>query len=123
MSREVPVARFYTHISELRQKVLESEYRNALIIDTDRRLLGIVTRTDLLHPIRKKVILVDHNETSQAVDGVLEAHILEIIDHHRVGDISTLMPIHVRNEPIGGIAAFRNIIRYFDIDSIDHNGS
>ncbi|MFZ2070712.1 MAG: DHHA2 domain-containing protein, partial [Halobacteriota archaeon] len=54
-----------------------------------------------LYPIRKKVILVDHNEISQAVDGVLEADIMEIIDHHRVGDISTLMPIHVHNEPIG----------------------
>ena len=101
MSQKVPVAELYTRITELRLKVLESEYRSALIVDRDRRLLGIVTRTDLLQPIRKKVILVDHNETSQAVDGVQEAHILEIIDHHRVGDISTLMPIHVRNEPIG----------------------
>jgi manganese-dependent inorganic pyrophosphatase len=101
MSQKVPVAELYTRMTELRQKVLESEYRSALIVDRDRRLLGIVTRTDLLQPIRKNVILVDHNETSQAVDGVQEAHILEIIDHHRVGDISTLMPIHVRNEPIG----------------------
>jgi len=101
MSKNVPIAELYTRISELRQQVLESEYRSALIVDGDQRLLGIVTRTDLLHPIRKKVILVDHNETSQAVDGVLEAHILEIIDHHRVGDISTLMPIHVWNDPIG----------------------
>jgi manganese-dependent inorganic pyrophosphatase len=101
MSQKVPVAELYTRITELRQKVLESEYRSALIVDHDRRLLGIVTRTDLLRPIRKNVILVDHNESSQAVDSVHEAHILEIIDHHRVGDISTLMPIHVRNEPIG----------------------
>ena len=101
MSEKVPVAELYTRISELRQQVLESEYHSAVIVDGDRRLLGIVTRTDLLQPIRKKVVLVDHNETSQAVDGVLEAHILEIIDHHRVGDISTLMPIHVCNEPIG----------------------
>jgi len=101
MSPNVPVAELYTRISELRQQVLESEYHSAVIVDGDRRLLGIVTRTDLLQPIRKKVVLVDHNETSQAVDGVLEAHILEIIDHHRVGDISTLMPIHVCNEPIG----------------------
>jgi manganese-dependent inorganic pyrophosphatase len=110
MSQNVPVAERYTRIAELRQKVLESEYRSALIVDSELRLLGIVTRTDLLgivtrtdllQPIQKKVILVDHNEISQAVDGVQEAHILEIIDHHRVGDISTLMPIHVHNEPIG----------------------
>jgi manganese-dependent inorganic pyrophosphatase len=101
MSQNVPVVELYTRIAELRRKVLESVYRSALIVDGDHRLLGIVTRTDLLQPIRKRAILVDHNETSQAVDSVQEAHILEIIDHHRVGDISTLMPIHVRNEPIG----------------------
>ena len=101
MSQNVPVVELYTRIAELRRKVLESEYRSAFVVDGDRRLLGIITRTDLLQPIRKRAILVDHNETSQAVDSVQEAHILEIIDHHRVGDISTLMPIHVRNEPIG----------------------
>jgi len=101
MSKNVPVAGLYTRISEIRRKVAESKYRCVLLVDGDNRLIGIITRTDLLHPIRKKVILVDHNEISQAVDGVLEAEILEIIDHHRVGDISTLMPIHVHNEPIG----------------------
>lgn len=87
MSRDVPVAGLYTRISEIKQKVVESKYRCSLIVDSDNRLISIVTRTDLLHPIRKKVILVDHNETAQAVDGVQEADILEIIDHHRVGDI------------------------------------
>jgi manganese-dependent inorganic pyrophosphatase len=101
LSKNVPVAGLYTRISELKPSVLESKYRCALILDSDNRLISIVTRTDLLHPISKRVILVDHNEISQAVDGVQEAHILEIIDHHRVGDISTLMPIHVCNEPIG----------------------
>ncbi|RCV64167.1 manganese-dependent inorganic pyrophosphatase [Methanophagales archaeon] len=101
LSKNVPVAGLYTRISELKPRVLESKYRCALIVDGDNRLISIVTRTDLLHQISKKVILVDHNEISQAVDGVQEAHILEIIDHHRVGDISTLMPIHVCNEPIG----------------------
>jgi len=101
MSKEVPVAGLYTRISEIRRKVAESKYRCVLLVNGDKRLIGIITRTDLLHPIRKKVILVDHNEISQAADGVQEAEILEIIDHHRVGDISTLMPIHVHNEPIG----------------------
>jgi manganese-dependent inorganic pyrophosphatase len=101
MSTDVPVAGLYTRITEIKRKVVESKYRCSLIVDSDNRLMSIVTRTDLLHPIRKKVILMDHNETAQAVDGVEEADILEIIDHHRVGDISTLMPIHVRNDPIG----------------------
>lgn len=101
MSKDVPTAGLYTRISEIKRKVVESKYRCVLLVDGNNRLIGIITRTDLLQPIRKKVILVDHNEISQAVDGIQEAEILEIIDHHRVGDISTLMPIHVHNEPIG----------------------
>ncbi len=91
----------YTQISELRKKVIESEYRSAVVIDGDRRLIGFITRTDLLSPVRKRAILVDHNEVSQAVDNVGEAEILEIIDHHRVGDVSTVAPIFVYNDPIG----------------------
>ena len=120
LSKNVPVAGFYTRISELKPRVLESKYRCALIVDNDNRLISIVTRTDLLHPISKKVILVDHNEISQAVDSVQEAQILEIIDHHRVGDISTLMPIHVCNEPIGStctIVAQLMFLHQIDIPS------
>jgi manganese-dependent inorganic pyrophosphatase len=91
----------YTPVSELRKKVLESEYRSAVVIDGDRRLIGFITRTDLLNPVRKRAILVDHNEVSQAVDSIEEAEILEIIDHHRVGDISTVAPIYVYNDPVG----------------------
>ncbi len=91
----------YTPISELRKKIVESEYRSVVVVDSDRRLIGFVTRTDLLRPIRKKAVLVDHNEISQAVDNIDEAEILEIIDHHRVGDISTVAPIYVYNDPIG----------------------
>lgn len=101
MSKDIPVSGLCTRISELKEKVVESKYRCSLIVDRDNRLISIVTRTDLLHPIRKKVILVDHNEIAQAVNSVQEADILEIIDHHRVGDISTLIPIHVCNDPIG----------------------
>ncbi len=91
----------YTPISVLRKKVLESEYRSAVVVDGDRRLIGFITRTDLLNPVRKRAILVDHNEVSQAVDNIDEAEILEIIDHHRVGDISTVAPIYVYNDPVG----------------------
>jgi manganese-dependent inorganic pyrophosphatase len=91
----------YTPISELRKKILESEYRSAVVVDSDNRLIGFITRTDLLQPVRKRAILVDHNEVSQAVDNIGDAEILEIIDHHRVGDISTVAPIYVYNDPIG----------------------
>jgi manganese-dependent inorganic pyrophosphatase len=101
MSTSNPGVGLYTPISELRKMILESEYRSAVVVDSDERLIGFITRTDLLSPVRKKAILVDHNEVSQAVDNVEEAEIMEIIDHHRVGDISTIAPIYVYNDPIG----------------------
>ncbi len=96
-----PTVGLYTPVSELRKRILESEYRSAVVVDSDHRLVAITTRTDLLQPVRKKAILVDHNEISQAVDNIEDAEILEIIDHHRVGDISTVAPIYVYNDPIG----------------------
>jgi manganese-dependent inorganic pyrophosphatase len=91
----------FSSIADLRKLVLESDYRSAIVADSDDRLIGFVTRTDLLDPVRKRAILVDHNELSQAVDGIEDAEILEIIDHHRVGDISTAAPIYVLNDPLG----------------------
>jgi manganese-dependent inorganic pyrophosphatase len=101
MSTNHPTVGFYTPVAELRKKILESEYRSSVVVDRDNRLVGMVTRTDLLQPVRKKAILVDHNEISQAVDNIEDAEILEIIDHHRVGDISTVAPIYVYNDPLG----------------------
>jgi manganese-dependent inorganic pyrophosphatase len=101
MCSQTSAVGLYTPISELRKKILESEYRSAVVIDSDNRLIGFITRTDLLQPVRKRAILVDHNEISQAVDNIEDAEILEIIDHHRVGDISTVAPIYVYNDPIG----------------------
>ncbi|HEB74689.1 MAG TPA: putative manganese-dependent inorganic diphosphatase, partial [Candidatus Desulfofervidus auxilii] len=101
MRQDVPVVFLETPIGEVKKKVLESVYRCALVVDSERRLISIITRSDLIYSIKKKVILVDHNEKSQAVTGVEEAEILEIIDHHRLGDISTLKPIFVYNDPVG----------------------
>jgi manganese-dependent inorganic pyrophosphatase len=105
MCREVPTVGLSTHIHDVRKRIMESEYRSLMVLDGDHHLIGIITRTDLLVPIRKRVVLVDHNEKSQAADGIEEAEILEIIDHHRVGDISTLAPIYVYNDPIGSTAS------------------
>lgn len=101
MCKVCPTVNLYTPISSLRKRILESEYRSEIVVDSDNRLIGFITRTDLLNPVRKRTILVDHNEVSQAVDGIEEAEILEIIDHHRVGDISTVAPIYVYNDPVG----------------------
>ena len=101
MTTTCPTVGLYTPMAEVRAKIVESDYRSVVVVDSDNRLIGIITRTDLLTPVRKMAILVDHNELSQAVDGIEEAEILEIIDHHRVGDISTTAPIYVYNDPVG----------------------
>jgi len=85
-------------VKEVILKYRESCYP---ILDKDEKVVGILTRYHLLRPRRKRVVLVDHNETSQSVPGLDEAEILEIIDHHRLADIQTSNPIYVRNEPVG----------------------
>lgn len=101
MSRNVPVAELRTTVREVKEWIVESECRCAMVVDEDGRLIGIITRSDLLDPVQKQVVLVDHNEISQAVADIEQADILEIIDHHRLGDISTIKPITVYNEPVG----------------------
>lgn len=88
-------------VNDVRSQMVSTRYRNYPVVDDDGRFLGFIGRRHLLDMKRKQVILVDHNETKQAVDGVEECEILEIIDHHRVGDIQTVAPIFFRNEPVG----------------------
>lgn len=71
------------------------------VLDTAGRVVGIVSKTDFLKPINRKLILVDHNELSQAVRGADKVEIIEIIDHHRIGALRTAEPILFRNEPVG----------------------
>ncbi len=71
------------------------------VLDAEDRVVGVVTRTDLLRPIRHRVVLVDHNERSQAVPGIETAEIVGIVDHHRVADLQTNLPPLMRVEPVG----------------------
>jgi manganese-dependent inorganic pyrophosphatase len=75
--------------------------RSLPVVDDDGRLVGYISRTDILNARPKRVYLVDHNERSQAVDGIDEAELLGIIDHHRIADIHTNKPIMFRAEPVG----------------------
>lgn len=88
-------------IADARRLMLETRFRNYPVLDEDHRFLGLVSRYHLLAFSRKQVILVDHNEKAQAVPGIENAEILEIIDHHRLGDLQTGEPIMVRSEPVG----------------------
>ena len=71
------------------------------VVDADRKVTGIVARSGILRPARQRVVLVDHNERSQSVEGLEEAEITAIIDHHRIYDIHTDSPIYMRCEPLG----------------------
>ncbi len=88
-------------VAEAREMMLKTRYRNYPVTDDDNRFLGMVSRYHLLSMNRKQVILVDHNEKIQAIDGIEEAELLEVIDHHRVGDLESITPIYFRNEPVG----------------------
>ncbi|MGH2549113.1 MAG: DHHA2 domain-containing protein, partial [Thermomicrobiales bacterium] len=71
------------------------------VLDAQGQTVGILSKTDFLKTVTRKLILVDHNELSQAVQGADEVEIIEIIDHHRIGALTTHQPILFRNEPVG----------------------
>lgn len=79
----------------------QKRYRDFPILDLDNNYIGMISRRNLLNLRKKRVILVDHNEASQTVDGIEHAEILEIIDHHRIGTLETLEPVYFRNQPLG----------------------
>lgn len=88
-------------LDEVKKTMLGTRFRNYPVVDEQNRVVGEISRYHLLGFSRQKVILVDHNELSQAVDGMEEAQIIEVVDHHRVGGIQTGEPILFRNEPVG----------------------
>lgn len=91
-------------VQEAEKKMMKTRYRSYPVVDNENHLFGYVSRYHILNSHNKKVILVDHNEYSQSVKGIEEAELLEVIDHHRIGDIFTSRPISFRNEIIGSTA-------------------
>ncbi len=89
------------YLDEVKDELHHSHFRNYPVVDVENKFLGFINRKHLMNPTRKKVILVDHNEYGQSAEGLNEAEILEIIDHHKIGDISTSMPINFRNNIVG----------------------
>jgi manganese-dependent inorganic pyrophosphatase len=88
-------------LSDVRRKIVTSPSPAFMVTTDDTRLQGILTRTDILKPVNTRLILVDHNELTQAVTGAGEVTISEVIDHHRLGPIHTAQPILFINEPVG----------------------
>ena len=89
------------YIDDVKEIVLKSRFRSYPVLDKNDKVVGTLSRYHLIRPRHKKLVLVDHNESAQAVPGLEQADILEIIDHHRLADIQTTQPIYVRNEPVG----------------------
>ncbi len=85
----------------IRDTMSRKRYRDFPILDQKGKYVGMISRRNLLGVHKRGLILVDHNEVSQAVDNVLDAEIMEIIDHHRLGSIETMAPVYFRNQPVG----------------------
>ncbi len=88
-------------IDNIKDKMLKTRYRSYPVVDDEGRIKGFISRYHLISQRRKKLILVDHNERAQTIDGIEQADILEIIDHHRIGDIQTSYPIYFKNDAVG----------------------
>ena len=91
-------------VDDIKETMAKKRYRDFPVLDETGRFVGLISRRRLLSARKKKVILVDHNERSQSVDGIGEAEILEIIDHHRIGSVETVEPVFFRNQPLGSTA-------------------
>jgi manganese-dependent inorganic pyrophosphatase len=90
-----------TRISEIRRKMATLAAPALVVVNEDGTLAGILSKSDILKPAKIRLVLVDHNEITQAVSGADQVQITEIIDHHRLGPISTTAPILFINEPVG----------------------
>ena len=85
----------------IKEVMAKKRHRDFPILNKRGDYIGMISRRNLLNMAKKKIILVDHNEKSQAVDGIENAEILEIIDHHRLGSLETISPVFFRNQPLG----------------------
>lgn len=88
-------------VDDIKETMAKLRHRDFPILDEQGNYIGMASRRNLLGLEKKKVILVDHNEKTQAVNGIEDADILEIIDHHRLGTIETMGPVFFRNQPLG----------------------
>jgi manganese-dependent inorganic pyrophosphatase len=89
------------YADDVKEIMLSTNLRAYPIIDNNNKLLGLLSRRHLLNPTKKNVILVDHNEYAQSADGIEQTNIVEIVDHHKIGGISTDVPMSFRVMPVG----------------------
>lgn len=105
------------YVDDIKEEMTKRKFRDFPILDRDGQFQGFISRRRLMNATKKQVILVDHNEKSQAVEGIEEADIVEIIDHHRLGNIETMGPVFFRNQPVGCTATI--IAQMYDEEAIE----
>jgi manganese-dependent inorganic pyrophosphatase len=91
-------------VADVSEQVKDSHYGAAVVVDAQRHPVGLVTRSDLVGPTRRRVVLVDHAEQAQSVPGIEQAEIVEILDHHHIGSIETRVPVTATFDPVGSTA-------------------
>jgi manganese-dependent inorganic pyrophosphatase len=115
METDILIVEPETLLTEAAEDLFASPQREAPVLDSTGHLVGLLTRTNVARAGRRRVILVDHNEVAQSADGVEDAAVVEIVDHHRVGDIQTALPITFLGNPVGATATIV-ALRYRDLD-------
>jgi manganese-dependent inorganic pyrophosphatase len=90
--------------SDVAEQITEVHYRAAVVVDGTGCPVGMVTRDDLVRPVPRRVLLVDHAEQAQSVHGIEQAEIVEILDHHHIGSIETRLPVMATFDPVGSTA-------------------
>ncbi|MBE2317550.1 putative manganese-dependent inorganic diphosphatase [Solirubrobacter sp. CPCC 204708] len=108
-------------LSDVADEVKEVHYRAAVAVDGGRKPIGLVTRTDLVSPQPRRVLLVDHAEQAQSVLGVEQAEIVEILDHHHIGSIETTVPVRATFDPVGSTSTL--VIERFRQNGMEPSGS
>ncbi len=91
-------------VSDVAEQIKDSHHGAAIVCDDTQRAIGLLTRSDLVSPIRRRIILVDHAEQAQSVPGIDQAEIVEILDHHHIGSIETKIPVTATFDPVGSTA-------------------
>jgi manganese-dependent inorganic pyrophosphatase len=91
-------------VSDVAEQIKDSHHGAAIVCDDTQRPIGLLTRSALVSPIRRRIILVDHAEQAQSVPGIDQAEIVEILDHHHIGSIETKVPVTATFDPVGSTA-------------------
>ena len=106
-----------TPVADVLRVMAKVRHRYFPILDEEGKYCGMVSRRNVIALRKRRIILVDHNEATQAVEGFDQAEILEIIDHHRIGSLETSGPVYFRNQPVGCTATI--ITQMYDENSVD----